>query len=292
MKGIENQMDELSDLIYSNEAAINRIEFYQGYNDVNFFVEDKEKEYEYETILNRLLEGKFRISSVFALGGKKDVIKRFYECGEISNGIKNIYIVDGDFDRYTYPDEMINTSCFIYLKAYNIESYFIDENACYQFAKGKMRCVDKVVKEKINFKHWKTKIVHQAKKLFLCYCFLKKYHPSEESVGRNHYLFIEQISGFEREDGAYDDYWKSILMLDQDAPRKIKEIAQIYEYINGNDYYNLICGKFLFTSLYCHLRNIIGKSFPQYDLRWHLINNFKITSLDYVKEAILAHIDS
>lgn len=284
-------MDELSDLIYSDEAAKNRVEFYHGYNSINFFVEDKGKEYEYETILNRLLEEKVHISTVFALGGKINVIKQFYECGEITNGIKNIYIVDGDFDRYTFPDEMINAPCFIYLKAYNIESYFIDEKACCQFAKGKLQCVDKVVKEKIDFMHWKNKIIYQAKKLFLCYCYLKKYHPSQESVSRSHYLFIDQKNGFERDDGAYNGYWKSILMLDHEAQRKIEEIIKIYEHINGNDYYNLICGKFLLTSLYCHLRNVVGKKINKDDLRWHLINNFKIASLNYVKEAILSQLE-
>lgn len=285
-------MDELGDLIYSDEAVINRVEFYQGYNSVNFFVEDKGKEYEYETILNRLLEGKVRIFTVFALGGKINVINHFHERGKLTNGIKNIYIVDGDFDRYVSPSEMINAPCFIYLKAYNIESYFIDEKACCQFAKGKLKCVDKDVKEKIAFVHWKTKIVHQATKLFLCYCFLKKYHPQQKSVSRNHYLFIDDNNGFERADGAYNDYWKKILALDSEAQNKIKEIAKKYNRINGRDYYNLICGKFLLTSLYCHVRNVIGKKFDSNDLRWHLINNFEIASLNYVKESILEQMEN
>ncbi len=284
-------MNDSSDLTYSKEAAISRVKFYQGFSDVNFFVEDMGKEYEYETILNRMLEGKVCPINVLGLGGKPNVIKHFHECGENTGGVPNIYLVDGDFDRYTSPEEMIVASCFIYLKAYNIESYFIDEEACYQFAKGKLKCVDSRVREKVDYSNWRDKIVGQAKKLFLCYCFLKKHHPSQESVSRNAYLFLDQKTGFERNDGAYDNYWKSILSLDSDTQKKIDEIIKAYEYINGSDYYNLICGKFLLTSLYCHLVNAIGKSFLQEDLRWHLINNFEITSLDYVKEAILAQIE-
>ena len=45
-----------------------------------------------------------------------------------ADDIIEIFIVDGDFDRYIKKEEMIEHHNFIYLETYNIENYFIDEN--------------------------------------------------------------------------------------------------------------------------------------------------------------------
>ena len=279
---------ELNDLTYSLEASATRFVFYQGFNDVNLFVEDKGAEYEYESIFKRLLEDKFCIRAIFSLGGKSNVKKLYREFGNNTGGVKNYYIVDGDFDRYIDSESMIQDSCFIYLKAYNIENYFLDEYACEQFAKSRLKCLDHEVKTRVNFLDWRKKIVNQSKKLFLCYCFLQKYYPQIPTCSRSPYLFIDNTTGFEREDGAFQRYWESVLELDPSVEIKLNELAYIYESVNGEDYFNLICGKFLFCSLYSYLRAVIGHKFEKLDLRWYLLNHFDISSLFYVKTAILS----
>ncbi|MCI9077561.1 MAG: DUF4435 domain-containing protein [Lachnospiraceae bacterium] len=286
-------MDEgLDDLKYSSEALAARFLLFQGLNEINVIVEDTNKEYIYETIFKRLLGEQFKISAIFAVGGKLKVKERYHEFGEITEGIRNFYIVDGDFDRYIYSDEMIDASCFIYLKTYNIENYFLDEDACVQFAKGRLKQMDKEVRAKINFNYWKNRIVQEASKLFLCYCFIKKYHPTIETVSRSSYLFIDIKTGFEQQNGAYQEYWQSVIELDTDAQNKIDKIDAIYQNVNGPDYFNLICGKFLLDSLYCYLRNIFGSKFNHNDFKWHLVNNFDISKLNYIKDAILQVRDS
>ena len=52
-----------------------------------------------------------------------------------------------------------------------------------------------------------------------------------------------------------------------------------------------LCGKFLLESLYCHIRNITGINFRKDDFRWHLICDFDIRKLGYVKERILVAMD-
>lgn len=277
----------LDDLMYSSEAQAARFLLYQGLNEINLIVEDANKQYIYETIFKRMLGNKYNIATVFAVGGKPAVIKSYYEFKNETDGIKNFYIVDGDFDRYILKDKMINDPCFIYLKTYNIENYFIDEEACLQFTKGRLKCLDKEVKRKINFEYWKKRIVHESSKLFMCYCFLKKYYPTVETLSRSSYLFIDYKTGFEREDGAYQEYWSSILELDENAQEKIEQLNLIYQNINGQDYFNLICGKFLLDSLCCYLRKILGSKFNFDDFEWHLVNHFDISRLDYVKHAIL-----
>ena len=280
-------MNNSDDLMYSSEASATRFLYFQGLSDINLFVEDKDMEYLYETIFKRMLGEKYTITAITALDGKPNVKKGFYEFGLETDGIPNFYIVDGDFDRYIYAENMINSPNFIYLKTYNIENYFFDEDACVQFAKGRLHCMDNVAKSRVNFEYWKNRIVNESAKLFLCYCFVQKVNPDQATLSRSSYLFIDDKTGFERTDGAYEQYKNEIKSLSDDIENEILEIDTTYKSINGNDYFNLICGKFLFDSLCCYLRKVLGSKINKEDFKWHLVNNFDISKLDYVKDAIL-----
>lgn len=279
-------MDEES-LEYSFDASLNRALFYSEFNDINIYVEDINKEYEYETVFKRLLGDEYRISSIFCMGGKIGVIKAFEENKKQNINDLNFYIVDGDFDRYIFPEEMIKDSHFIYLDTYNIENYYIDEEACYKFSKGKLKLIDDKVRKIINFDNWLNTIITQSSKLFLSYCFLKKYYPDIPSVSRKHCEFIDSKTGFERTDDAYNRYFENVIInADSDAMSKINDIDRDYKVINGDNYFNLICGKFLLCSLGYYLRSKINKRIDNDDLKWYLIENFDIKKLDYIKEAI------
>ena len=281
-------MNELDDLMYSPEASATRYLFYQDLNDINIFVEYLHKEFLYETIFKRMLKDKYNIYSITPLDGKLNVISGFNEFGAETDGVPNIYIVDGDFDRYIYPDKMIHSPNFIYLETYNVENYFIDEAACLIFAKVKLKCLDDVVKSKVNFTYWREKIVSESAKLFLCYCFVQTKDPSITTLSRSSYEFLDYKTGFERTDGAFEKYWNSIKYLSDTIKDDINKIDNIYKEINGDNYFNLICGKFLLDSLYCYLRNITESKFNKEDFEWTLVNNFDISKLDYIKNQIIA----
>ena len=279
-------MDEKS-LEYSFDASLNRTLFYSEFNDINIYVEDINKEYEYETVFKRLLGDEYRISSIFCMGGKIGVIKAFEENKKQNINDLNFYIVDGDFDRYIFPEKMIKDSHFIYLDTYNIENYYIDEEACYKFSKGKLRLIDDKVRKIINFDNWLNTIITQSSKLFLSYCFLKKDYPEIPSVSRKHCEFIDSKTGFERTDDAYNKYFENVIInADSDAMSKINDIDRDYKLINGDNYFNLICGKFLLSSLGFYLRSKINNRIDNDDLKWYLIENFDIKKLDYIKEVI------
>lgn len=284
-------MENSEDLQYSSDALAARFLLYQGLYKINLLVEDKNKEYEYETIFKRLLGDKYKvIMGIFASGGKSKLVDWYNEFGtedKNNSQIKNIFIADGDFDRYVKSETMIKHPNFIYLETYNIESYYIDEEACIQYVKGKMKCLDKTVRKKLDFSRWKATIVDQSSKLFLLYCCLAKYHPNIETVSRKIGLFIDTKTGFERKDGAFQEYFNEIKGLDNNIQDKIDEIKKIYNNLNGNDYFNLICGKFLIRSLSFYIRSITGSKMDNDDFRWYLINNFNIEKLNYVKKTIL-----
>ena len=78
--------------------------------------------------------------------------------------------------------------------------------------------------------------------------------------------------------------------LDDDFESKISEIAEKYEAINGDDYFNLICGKFLMDSLFSYLQNIARIPMRKDDFQWALINGFDISKLEYIKEVVIENI--
>lgn len=279
-------MKENNDLLYSSEASAARTLLYQDLNEINLFVEDRGKEYEYETIFKRLLENKYKISAIFSTDGKNNAKERYKEFGDSLGGVRNFYIVDGDFDRIVNPLGMIEDRCFIYLKTYNIENYFIDKHACQQFAKRYLKCMDNDVEKKVDFDSWKTRIVQEAKKLFWCYCFVQKNLIDLPNVARKPYEFIDANNGFERKDGAYQAYLNKVMEKDSEAEKKILEMEESYQQVIGEPYC-FICGKFLLCSLYCYLKSVIGKSFSRDDLRWHLIDHFDVSRLNYIKEILL-----
>lgn len=283
-------MNDINDLKYSNDAECARYYYYEDVNEINLFVEDEGKEFEYETIFKRLLKEDYKIETIFGVGGKIEVINAFKEFGRNSKSNpnkKNFYLVDGDFDRYINKNEMIDDPCFLYLKTYNIESYLVDEEISNSYVKGKLRCLDNDLKRRFDFQKWKDKIVNQASKLFFTYAFLKKYHPEEENVSRKPALFLNSNTGFEREDGAFDKYMDSLRNKYSDIDEKINEIKLSYEIINGDDYFNLICGKFLMTSLCWYIRAVTYKKFNHDDFRTMLVNGFDVTKLNYVRNKIL-----
>ena len=80
---------------YSEHGLENRPLFFAGCNNVNIYVEDTDKEYVYEQILERLFENGLRFQSIFPLNGKQAVLARCRINGAYEpDGTPNIYIVD------------------------------------------------------------------------------------------------------------------------------------------------------------------------------------------------------
>lgn len=291
--------EENAELQYSPEALETRYLYYRDTNRFNksirynVFVEDTGHEYIYETIFEQL-QLDVKQFQIFALGGKESVKQHFYEHGADSNGILNFYIVDGDFDRYVHREGMIDDPCFIYLRTYNIENYFIDESVCLKFVKGKMKCLEDIVRTKLNFQYWREIIVQQASDLFLCYCYVQKYCPELPNVARNPYYFIDPKTGFKRDEidnNSYEQYANDLRLRDIEFESKKGEIKAIYESENGDDYFNLICGKFLLVSLYNYIKQVIKRNGGKLltskgDFEWYLVSNINADKLTYIKERI------
>lgn len=315
---------------YSENGLRNRVLFYSGINDINIYVEDSGKEYLYEEIFKRLLGEKYRIVSIFPLGGKKQVLKQYVRKGESSSkGNPNVFLLDGDFDRYidyesankddyTGPvddDSMLEefilgkmfiSKSVIYLESYNIENYFIDENAIVSYIKGILEKTDSEILKILNYPTWKSRIVRESKDLFLIYCFIEKYKNkfgymynggksklSIKTVGRGAFPFLDDKTGFKSDSSELENLYKEVKdALEIENPNinledELRVIQNEYEDINGKDYYNLICGKFLIVSLTKYLHEICDKQLDLKNFKWDLVRNFEINKLNYLREKIL-----
>ena len=143
--------DNVEGLSFSREALSNRSLFLAQLNDINIYVEDVGKEYEYEEIFERLFENNLNIFSIFPLGGKEAVIKGHQSKGlRDSNGKLNIFIVDGDFDNL-WDDQKIISPNLIYLTRYNIESYYCSKEAVIKFIRSFLKCTRNEAEAKIHF---------------------------------------------------------------------------------------------------------------------------------------------
>ena len=120
-------MNSEFDLTYSKDALLSRVLFLASKTELNIFVEDADKEYEYEEIFERLLPKGIKINCIFPTGGKKELEVAFSLFGSNIDYGKCFFIADGDFD-IILGKRMIVADNFIYLKRYNIESYFLHKN--------------------------------------------------------------------------------------------------------------------------------------------------------------------
>ncbi|MEE3470910.1 MAG: DUF4435 domain-containing protein [Butyrivibrio hungatei] len=281
-------MDLNEEMVFSDDAELSRYYFFQDNNDITFFFEDKDKEYEYEEILNRLFNKKYKIAAIIAMGGKSKVKEAFEEFGEYDNlypDKKNFYIVDGDFDRIIHQEDMIINDHFLYLDCYNIENYFVDENAVLLFMSGKLKMKREQVSLIVKFNSWLQKITDQGKDLFFLYCAIQNSMYGVQNVARSEYKFLNYNTGFARSN-AYEEYYKEIYAQNMNIDNEIKEIKMKYSSIYGDNYYQLICGKFFLSSLYSYLSSLGGSKFTKEEFRWFLICNFDIGKLQYVKERV------
>lgn len=276
----------MEELAYSDEGVISRYFFFEGVNKLDVFVEDVGKEYEYETILKKLFGEKYKISEIFPLGGKNNVIKtldEFIENGKIDSEIPKIFIVDGDFDKYLDNIEVKEHPNLVYLEKYNIENYYVDKKATVSFMKGKLEKLDKKVEEIIKFEEWLEETVNDLKPIFILYCIIQENELGIPNVGESEYRIFEDLSG-----KVISQVYDSLkLKVEKELPN-VSELERIMEekYLKENsDFFDLICGKHLLCSLFLHLKSC-GKGFRRDDLEWHLKQNIDISKLDFLKQRV------
>ena len=106
-------MESTDDLRYSSEAVETEYLFFCDLNDINIFVEDEGKEFEYETIFKRLLGKKYKITKTSSIellidaisedneSDKEEYLKLVFQSNEESQEELNT-LMNKNFIEVTY----------------------------------------------------------------------------------------------------------------------------------------------------------------------------------------------
>ncbi len=252
-------------------------------NGVNFFVEDTNREFEYEIIFERLLGKDIKINSVVACDGKEGVKNSIAEFSteeyQTTNGIC-IFVVDGDFDNFFETKQSLDN--LLYLKYYNIECYFIEEESTKYYLRKKLKKTMSEIDPMIDFDKWYNNFVIDFKKLFALYLLVKENAPDIPNVGTGPHRYLNSDGRIITTE--YNMYYNTVKHLDTGNSLN-NMITRIDDFCNS-DYKKVICGKYMLESL---RRYLVTKTNVQigYDkFRECLLEVFDIQKLNYIKEEI------
>ncbi|MDB8658234.1 DUF4435 domain-containing protein [Streptococcus anginosus] len=295
-----------SGLRHSQSALYTRQRFLENANDFNLYVEDQGYEFWYKQIFKRM---GYQIVSVVASGDKNKVVEDYRKYGQSTDAGKlNFYITDGDFWRYKCPEKMIKDDHFIYLETYNIESYFIDQDYSIQFLKGRLHTDDEGVAESgFDFDKWKQHIIDESNALFFVYATIESLtadlgetNPQlSKDIGStvsNANKFLDFNTGFVKKDALREELDRIGKIVDShnlsdNFSQTMQNIKESYYSINHEDYYNIVCGKYLVKGLLAYIKSILKSKSANLtvyedDFKWGCINSFDISKLDYIKMRI------
>lgn len=284
-------MENKFDLTYSEEALLSRVLYLISSTELNIFVEDEGKEYEYEEIFERLLSNEIRINLIFPTGGKPRLEEAYSLFGTSAEYGKCFFIADGDFD-IALGREQINAPNFIYLKRYNIESYLIDKTAIIKFMRPKLKKTIIETEEIIAYNSWESVVTPYLKRVFALHFLAQVNKVIEiENVGRRPGFFVTS-QGLPNPNN-FNSYLNEIENYIPNAGSDIDETISNLESIYGTEATGFICGKYFLDSLSKYLSSkLCKKKIGSEELKTFLISNFNIDSIKYVKDKLFTYIVS
>lgn len=278
-------------LKYSDDALLSRVLFLASSTEINIFVEDEGKEYEYEEIFERLLPMEIKINMIFPTGGKTKLEEAYHIFGESDEYGKCFFIADGDFD-VALEREQVDAPNFLYLARYNIESYLIDKSAVIKFMRPKLKKTFIESEKIIDFDYWIEEIVPYYKKIFAIFFLLQDNNIYEiPNVAKGAAYFLTNMGLPDNE--KYNEYLQEVEKYLPNVNTIINTTINKLETIYGIEATCFICGKYYIDSLSKYLiSKLHKKKIDCKEFRAFLIANFDIETIDYIKEKLYNYIIS
>lgn len=279
------------DLNYSDEALLSRVLYLASSTELNIFVEDTGKEYEYEEIFERLLPNEIHINLIFPTGGKLKLEEAYSLFGKSDQYGKCFFIADGDFD-IALGRKQINAPNFIYLKRYNIESYLLDKSAVIKFMRPKLKKTMSETEKIIEFDNWEREITPYFKRVFALHFLVQINEIFEiENVGKKPSFFITN-KGLPNKNN-FQIYLNEIENHIPNVSNDIYNTINTLESIYGTESTCFICGKYYLDSLARYLSSKLDrKKVGSEELKTFLISNFNVKSIEYVRDKLYSYLVS
>ena len=277
------------DLFFSGEGLLSRALFRTSATTLTIFVEDADKEYEYEEIFERLLPKEISVDCILPTGGKTKLEEAFALFGSSSEYGRTFFIADGDFD-VVLGKSMIEADNFIYLKRYNIESYLLSENAVLRFMRPRLKKTIQETKSIVKYEEWLDTLSPFFNKLFALHCVFQKYAAEIENVGRNPAQFLT-ANGFPNE-SRFEAYRQEIQPLIPNVSAEIntmlKELTDTY----GTDTSAFVCGKYYIYALKSFLNAKLKKKINEDEVKAFSITWINTANLQYINDKLSTYLSS
>jgi hypothetical protein len=280
-------MNNKFDLSFSEDALLNRVLFISGKNKINLFVEDTNKEFEYEEIFEKIFSEDFKLNCIFPTNGKPYLIEAYNLFGTNEEYGKNIFIADGDFD-ILLGKSMVNSDNFIYLEKYNIETYLINKKAIINTMRPRLKLEKSKVEKYINLDYWYSKILPFMKKIFSLHCLVQLENISLKNVGRNPNSFLNK-NGLPNYSQC-EKYELEIKSYIPDIEEKYNQLNLTMEQSSSDDPLKFICGKYLLTSLCLYLNDKSQYKYKYDKLKADLISRIDPECSIYIKNRVTSYL--
>lgn len=246
---------------YSRKAIAGLAYLFRPYNDIDVYVEDTTCRNMFEVLLNRMLDGQAKVTRIFQLGGRNEVIET---CKNNQSGTARprLYIIDGDFDAVLgkEPPRLRYLYC---LRVYCSENLVFTEAATLEVAFENLTNTSRdEIEAIIQFSHFLDDIVEKLTPLLVIYIAVQILNANVETTGFNVTQLLIQRSRFP--ELSANKVKHRIVQVKQElqAMNPIEEVKSAMEEAeklipdSSVDSAKLISGKtYLLPLLYHYLRN-------------------------------------
>lgn len=196
-------MDHNEQPRYSEAGLSARDLFFNVGYSAQFFVEDQDKENFYELLFGKLFTicGKFK---VLPLGGKDAVLR--HAAANPGNGlIRQIYVVDKDFDDL--HEVMAQDPRIFYTDDYCVEGALIEEEALVQFAVEESPTIRRAeIQQRIDFQVVMANWLMRLDRLFRAFYLVQKYKVPMKNCDLSIYSFTVKDEPWKLDDAKIDSY--------------------------------------------------------------------------------------
>jgi hypothetical protein len=157
---------------------------FRPYNDIDVYVEDTNSRNMYEILLTRMLGNRGRISRVFQLGSRDQVLSAC-RADQAPGGRRRLYIIDGDFD-YVLQAPVPRLRHLYRLQAYTSENLVFCGHAALEVACDAMPNTAKSdIQARIGFDAFRSSVVQYLIILFQYYVAIQLMGENVQSVNYN-----------------------------------------------------------------------------------------------------------
>lgn len=196
-------MDHNEQPRYSEDGLSARDLFFTVGYSAQFFVEDQDKENFYEVLFEKLFPtiGKFK---VLPLGGK-DAVLRHAAANPVDGGIRQIYVVDKDFDDL--HERMVQDPRIFYTDDYCVEGALIEEEALVQFAVEESPTIRRTdIQRRLDFQAVMGNWLRRLDKLFRAFYLVQRYEIPLKNCDLSIYSFTVKDEPWKLDDAKIDSY--------------------------------------------------------------------------------------